>query len=615
MMPHGNSSMNGQRQLSLPRELSRPLSSNDDRSTEMITIALAKAQNAVLLDQRNNVTAALDGYSQCCAILAEVIEKETDADDITRLRQIHDTYSVRMHVLSEMQMEPNAVRREMPPLPTQADLEDFEDEEDEGELLTNIRRARINRDTEPLLQAESRYSDVRPLHVQTARPPLSRSSSSRDSTAVYRVPPSPTKYSHSRNTSYSQTHSSWESLEQTPTTPSTFTFRSSFKREAIDLPEMIDEEMDDAAFLERITRGFTSDEEILVDEDVGRPSTSSTASSIQNRPKKSIDGFVFEHRTSRVEPDDFVLPSPPESTPAPRQTSPTPKLRHDRSRNTSSPFPSGSANERPSSPRKNLSINGAQPMLKSLSANNAVPDVDETVGAGSTDGAPDLPPKVKRRPQLIRVVSESTMRSNYGSRLSTFDVSPLSPPSTASILTPGTRTSSTLLTDVTPNLISRDREGAVAPEEPPADPSLRPYWLMRALALSIKNPKGAYINNRLFVPQGAWTMKNVKLKAMDEKIQCFQTLSMAIRQVLEIDGRNISLFLQVSEFSPSIDKQETANLEGTVDMAQQSISRKMDGKTNGSNGTNEGKMNTRKMSQARICFAYCLTSRQIYWVA
>lgn len=575
----------------------------------MITIALAKAQNAVLLDQRNNVTAALDGYSQCCAILAEAIAKESDYDDITRLRQIHDTYSVRMHVLSA-QLEPSPLNREMPPLPTQADIQEFEEEDDEEDILQTFPTPRVSHAFDPPAQyTEYRYSEVQPLAVQMARPTLHRTSSSRDSTSVSKPPGSARKHSHSRTSSYTQSYSqdssfsrtrsqesSLGSLEQIPATP-VFSNRPYLKREILLLPEMVDEEeMDDAAFLERITRGFTSDEEILEDE-TARPSTSSTASSFnQHQAKKSADipfpiEFLAAAQTIPTDTDDFILPSPRTDSVTPRQPSPVPKPKHDRARNTSSPLPT-SKTSRPSSARKNLSISGgAQPMLKSLSANNAIPNSDEIIVPGNPEAAPAVPPKIKKRPQLIRVVSETTMRTSYGgSRISNYELSPVSPPSTASILTPGT-SNSIFLSDgpSAKNVVMHDRDGAPAPEDPPEDRFLRPYWLMRALVQSMKNQKGAYINAKMFIPQGVWTLKNVKLKATEEKIHCFQLIVVAVRQVLETDYRNITLL-----------SQEVGNLETTLESVQQNLLKKMDGKTNGANGVNgDNKTMGRKMSQVK----------------
>jgi hypothetical protein len=134
-----------------------------------------------------------------------------------------------------------------------------------------------------------------------------------------------------------------------------------------------------------------------------------------------------------------------------------------------------------------------------------------------------------------------------------------------------------------------DRDGAAAPEDPPEDRYLRPYWLMRALAQSMKNQKGAYINGKMFVPQGVWTLKNVKLKATEEKMHCFQLIVVAVRQVLDTDYRNVTLLLQ-----------EVGNLEGTMESVQQNLLKKMEGKTNGTNTVNgDSKTMGRKMSQVK----------------
>ena len=126
-------------------------------------------------------------------------------------------------------------------------------------------------------------------------------------------------------------------------------------------------------------------------------------------------------------------------------------------------------------------------------------------------------------------------------------------------------------------------------EDPPEDPYLRPYWLMRAVTLSMKNQKGAYLNSRLFIPQGIWTLKNAKLKAMEDKIACFNTLAIAVRQILDLDYRNVPVILQ-----------EVAGLEATMDAIQQNLMKKIEGKANGSNGANGERTMGRKMSQTTL---------------
>jgi hypothetical protein len=522
----------------------------------MITVALDKAQSAVLLDQRNNVAAALDGYQECCEILAEVIRRETDPDDLTRLRQIHDCYLVRMHILSEMQEDAASSGRQLPPLPPVEDeLDEFEDAEDEGYILRSM-QYNMRRDNLPL-PSSRRPVDARPF--ASGRPTIQGSSSSRDSAQTSRSLPGararPNQASTSSSTRGHGQKDSLGSLEEIPKTPSSgSTLRAVSKAEsAAPVAGMADEEMDDAAFLERITRGFTSDEETLDDD--SRPTTGSAL----HQSKKPSEGFVFETSPppNRSELVDIVLPSPNTTVTAPTQAPATPKQTHDQARSTSSPLPQSTLptpqppTPRPSSARRNLSISGAQPMLKSFSANNAIPNADEIIVPGNPDAAPAIPAKIKKRPNLIRVVSESTMRSNSGIRLSTYEMSPGSPPSTGSILTPMTTNSSSYLTDVpsAKALIIHDREGASAPEDPPEDPYLKPYWLMRALTSSIRNQKGAYISTRLFVPQSVWTLKNVKLKAMEEKISNFHSMAAVVKQVLDTEPRNVGLLLQVVSVS------------------------------------------------------------------
>jgi hypothetical protein len=556
----------------------------------MITIALARAQNAVLLDQRNNITAALDGYSQCCAILAEVIANETDGDDMARLEHIYDVYSVRMHHLSTMQFDPLPnVMRDMPPLPTQADLEDFEDEEEEEELLlfgeTQMAdRVRPAETRQPeIRRAESRQSDVRPSRpsVASSRPSLHRSTSSRGSTFSRSGPIRNYMHSGSSSVTRSSSQEVLTSLEQIPRkyadsvtsqrdTMSRDTmsrdqlsrdsaFRDSMSRDpdfGTGLPDMSEEEMDDAAFLERITRGFTSEEEILEDE-AARPSTASTASSVsQHQPSKrelfNLSQPSFSTASVTHPQDDLI--SPRTTIPPPLHPTPPPKPKPDRGKTTNSILQGTTAvlPTASSPPKKNLSVTSlspqSTPMLKSLSANNAIPNQNE---GSAGDSVPTVPGKNKKRPQLIRVVSESTMRTHYGSsRLSHFEVSPVSPSSTVSVVTPGTSTGTGgFLGETSPiavrSAITHDREGAAPAEIVPEDPYHRPYWIMRAIMASMRNPKGAFVTHKCFIPQGVWTAKNVKVKGSEDKMNCFHTMSMAVKQVLEADNKNVPLLLQV----------------------------------------------------------------------
>ena len=76
----------------------------------MLTLALQRAQSAVLFDGANNMPAALDSYAQACALLDEVILRTDVAEDQVKLKQIYDTYSDRMILLSAAQTDQSVAR-------------------------------------------------------------------------------------------------------------------------------------------------------------------------------------------------------------------------------------------------------------------------------------------------------------------------------------------------------------------------------------------------------------------------------------------------------------------------------------------------------------------------
>ena len=76
----------------------------------MLTLALQRAQSAVLFDGANNLPAALDSYAQACALLDEVILRTDVAEDQVKLKQIYDTYSDRMILLSAAQTDQSVAR-------------------------------------------------------------------------------------------------------------------------------------------------------------------------------------------------------------------------------------------------------------------------------------------------------------------------------------------------------------------------------------------------------------------------------------------------------------------------------------------------------------------------
>ena len=68
--------------------IQQPPPSPRAHSKSILTIALQKAQSAVLLDSANNVAAALAAYKQTVRLLSQVIDKAANEADRQRLQNI-----------------------------------------------------------------------------------------------------------------------------------------------------------------------------------------------------------------------------------------------------------------------------------------------------------------------------------------------------------------------------------------------------------------------------------------------------------------------------------------------------------------------------------------------
>ncbi|KDN48224.1 hypothetical protein K437DRAFT_88711 [Tilletiaria anomala UBC 951] len=88
-------------------------------SKNILTIALQKAQNAVMLDGANNVPEAIAAYKQAVRLLQEVMERisprpgkktrSSREEERRRLRVIHDTYADRIRLLSMIYVSEDGV--------------------------------------------------------------------------------------------------------------------------------------------------------------------------------------------------------------------------------------------------------------------------------------------------------------------------------------------------------------------------------------------------------------------------------------------------------------------------------------------------------------------------
>lgn len=106
---------------------------------------------------------------------------------------------------------------------------------------------------------------------------------------------------------------------------------------------------------------------------------------------------------------------------------------------------------------------------------------------------------------------------------------------------------------------------APAPLEPCPDSFLlRPFWLMRCLYQTVAHPRGGYVSTKLFIPKDVWRVKNVKLKAVDEKVTACDYLTAALLKLARVDTFDADAVLE-----------EMQSLELVLDQVQVSLAKKL----------------------------------------
>ncbi|KAF7594279.1 hypothetical protein BBP40_009679 [Aspergillus hancockii] len=106
---------------------------------------------------------------------------------------------------------------------------------------------------------------------------------------------------------------------------------------------------------------------------------------------------------------------------------------------------------------------------------------------------------------------------------------------------------------------------APVPLEPCPDSFLlRPFWLMRCIYQTIAHPSGGYLTTKLFVPRDVWRVKNVKIKAVEEKISNCDLLTAALLKLAKVDTYDADAVLE-----------EMQTLETVLDQVQSSLSKKL----------------------------------------
>lgn len=106
---------------------------------------------------------------------------------------------------------------------------------------------------------------------------------------------------------------------------------------------------------------------------------------------------------------------------------------------------------------------------------------------------------------------------------------------------------------------------APLPLEPcPESFLLRPFWLMRCLYQTIAHPHGGYLSAKLFIPRDVWRVKNVKLKAVEDKVSHCDLLTAALLKLAQVDTYDADAVLE-----------EMQSLESVLDQVQAGLSKKL----------------------------------------
>ncbi|KAL2824684.1 hypothetical protein BDW59DRAFT_172812 [Aspergillus cavernicola] len=110
----------------------------------------------------------------------------------------------------------------------------------------------------------------------------------------------------------------------------------------------------------------------------------------------------------------------------------------------------------------------------------------------------------------------------------------------------------------------------LAPNSPlPLEPCpesflLRPFWLMRCIYQTIAHPRGGYLSTKLFIPRDVWRVKNVKIRAVEEKVSNCDLLTAALLKLSKVDTYDADAVLE-----------EMQAFESVLDQVQMTLSKKM----------------------------------------
>ena len=105
------------------------------------------------------------------------------------------------------------------------------------------------------------------------------------------------------------------------------------------------------------------------------------------------------------------------------------------------------------------------------------------------------------------------------------------------------------------------------PLEPcPESTLLRPFWLMRCLYQTLAHPSGGYLTTKLFIPRDVWRVRNVKLKALDDKVAQCDLLTAALLKLSKVDTFDADAVLE-----------ELQSFEVVLDQVRNTLQKKLGG--------------------------------------
>lgn len=75
---------------------------------------------------------------------------------------------------------------------------------------------------------------------------------------------------------------------------------------------------------------------------------------------------------------------------------------------------------------------------------------------------------------------------------------------------------------------------------------------MRCLYQTIAHPRGGYLSTRLFVPRDVWRVKNVKIKAVEDKVSNCDFLTAALLKLSKVDTLDADAVLEEMQSFESV---------------------------------------------------------------